>query len=154
MRSVLLYLVLVGPPLLGLLAILQAGGRIVPPRSVGGDWELDSTSVDGAAASCLGLEPEDGPLVVHVSQSGTRAEVTFRSASPIHVSAALHGDSLIGRGRQGSASACRAGTVGLRARVQGATGREWLRGVLTAGSCTACPVASFVALRRAGESGQ
>ncbi|MEO8295120.1 MAG: hypothetical protein ABI613_06345 [Gemmatimonadota bacterium] len=65
MKVMLLYLVLVGLPILGVSMIVKAGGRIVPPISVGGIWRLAAVQ----DSSCRGM-PFPDTLVMTVAQSG------------------------------------------------------------------------------------
>jgi len=60
MRSVILYVVLVGVPLLGVLATLRAGERVDAPSHIGGTWRV--VAGDGCA-----VRPGDE---VEVVQSG------------------------------------------------------------------------------------
>src|SRR5690606_1110238 len=68
MRPALLYLVLVGLPLLGVLGILRAGSGLAAPPSFGGAWALAPASYPD------GCTP---PAELRVAQSGRRAEVAL-----------------------------------------------------------------------------
>ena len=145
MRTTVVYVLLVGAPLLGLLGILQAGERLVPPRAVGGDWLLDHAP-DGAPA-CLESSPDGEPVTLHIAQSGTRAELTLRAgARRVGLAARIAGDSLYaaaqaGRGR----SACSG--MALHARMDGDSTVRQLVGSIRAGVCPACSAHAFVARR-------
>lgn len=81
MKSLALYLLVVGLPLAGLVAVLRAGDHLGAPRSVGGRWKLDA---DVAGARALAIV-----------QSGPRLEVTLGAAAG---SGTLEGDALRARG--------------------------------------------------------
>ncbi len=148
MRSISLYLVLVGAPLLGLLLILRAGERLVPPRSIGGTWELDDRSVEQLGTACPSFEFRERPAVLVVAQSGTRAEVKLADRRRTSLAVTLDGDSLAGALDLAPGRGCAAGPVAFRARVAGAAGAERMTGTLGAVDCAQCPAAGFVAVRR------
>ena len=148
MRPLLLYLGLVGAPLLGLFAILEAGKKIVPPRSIGGEWEVEEAFSRESASLCLGPEFARQPLVLHIAQSGTRAELSFGDRERLTLSAVLRGDSLVADGDAPAGTVCPTGTLGLRARLLGEGGAERLSGVLTRVGCEECGGTPFTALRR------
>lgn len=78
MRSVILYVVLVGVPALGVLATLRAGERVDAPAHIGGVWRV--VTGDGCA-----VRPGDEIEVVQSGEylsvswpDGARARGTFR----------------------------------------------------------------------------
>lgn len=119
-KSTLAYLVLVGPPFCGLLAILHCGQELEPPRSVGGTWVIDARPGGGTCAVT-------GTL--HVAQSGPHAEATL-DAMHAALSLDLDGDHLVGTG-----------SCGVDARLDGDT----LTGTLR---CADCPATEFHAVRK------
>jgi hypothetical protein len=149
MRSVILYLVLVGIPLLGLLGLLEAGERIVPPRSVGGAWELVPTPAHEGLPACLALGSRSAPGHLSVSQSGTQAELIVGARPPIRISAEVRGDSLIGRARYEGVSTCPAAVVRIRAELRESEGTEFLHGIVIRENCAPCSPTPFVARRLA-----
>lgn len=62
LRSVALYVLLVGLPLTGLYALLEWGQALVPPPTIGGRWSLAET-----ASACPGLPATS---VLSIEQSG------------------------------------------------------------------------------------
>jgi hypothetical protein len=145
MRSVLLYLVLVGTPLLGLLGILQAGERIVPPRSVAGAWELDAESARELAAPCVSLALKKKPAELVVSQSGTHLRLTFADRS---LAVTLDGDSLTGELTLPERATCPGAAMEFRARFAAESGHDRMTGILRHAGCTECPTTHFGAVRR------
>jgi hypothetical protein len=94
MKTIAIYVLLVGAPLLGLLGILRAGERIVPPHHVGGEWELDPAFAAALRAACPDVVfPAAGPAL-DVSQSGTRAVLTLNDTAGAVLDARLDGVAL------------------------------------------------------------
>jgi hypothetical protein len=117
-KSILAYLVLVVPPFCGLLAILDFGQDLAPPRSIGGSWAVDAARSSAACAVGSTLK---------VAQSGPRAEAMLDAT---HLSLDLNGDHVVGRGG-----------CGLDAQLAGDT----LTGTM---HCADCPATSFHAVRK------
>lgn len=69
MRSILLYLALVGVPLLGVLGILQIGRGLVPPPAFGGTWRIEPETAESGAGCALPAG------TMRIEQSGLRARV-------------------------------------------------------------------------------
>jgi hypothetical protein len=151
MRSEVLYLVLVGVPLLGLLGILEAGERIAPPRSVGGEWEVAQMPAHEASSPCLELGAGDEAVSWSVAQSGTRAELIVRTRPLLRIAAEVRGDSLIGTAPLPSVSACPASVVRIRVELRESEGTELVHGILSMDDCAACSPTLFVARRHADE---
>jgi hypothetical protein len=63
LKSIALYLVLVGIPLAGLFALLDWGRALVPPPAIGGRW----TVAEPMSAACPGLP---SAAVISIEQSG------------------------------------------------------------------------------------
>lgn len=79
LKTVLLYLLLVGIPAYGVATIIRLGERIRPPLSVGGIWRLDAVS----DAACAG-RPLPDSLVATIDQSGPHLRVHLnRLANPL-----------------------------------------------------------------------
>lgn len=76
MKSVVIYLILVGIPIAGVIGVLQAGRDITPPPYVGGTWAV--TFVPDT--TCHTVAPGDSVTMV-VMQSGSHVVVT--SANPM-----------------------------------------------------------------------
>ena len=76
-RPVLLYLVLVGIPILGILGLLQFGQTLSAPISVAGTWNAQLSlpdQLDSAAGDPL-IHP--GPTLLNISQSGPHLFIAF-----------------------------------------------------------------------------
>jgi hypothetical protein len=141
-KSVLLYVVLVGTPLLGLLSIIEAGEKIVPPRSVGGDWELAGDSGSELAGSCLAAAFTRQPSKLVVSQSGPHLELMFLGRPKLAVTATLTGADLAGSFALPDGTNC-----SLSARVIPEPTGDRMTVTLTQASCPRCAATRFDAIR-------
>lgn len=81
MKLVLLYLALVGTPLLGLLGILRIGETLDVPVSIGGTWTVEPATAQAIQRSCVSLELPDRDPEMTVSQSGRYVQVRFNDAA-------------------------------------------------------------------------
>lgn len=137
MKTILIYVLLVGAPLLGLLGILRAGERIVPPRHVGGEWAAGPALAAALRAACPDLVfPAAGPTL-DVSQSGTRAVVTLNDSAATPLEARLDGDALAAATEEGSA-ACGGRGLRLAATLHQDPSPLRLDGVVTVPGCPSC----------------
>lgn len=135
LRSIALYLVLVGIPLTGLFALLDWGTRLVPPPAVRGRWALSEPT----AATCPGLPTA---TVISIEQSGRFLRVRVD-------------DMPFGEGRldEGKLSAelpavlvgCASDALRLDATLDESGQR--LVGHIGLPGCDACPTAALVAER-------
>jgi hypothetical protein len=143
MKSFLYYLLLVGAPFFGLLVILEAGSRIVPPRSIGGVWDVEVAGEDASPSGCA-LARE-----MRVSQSGPRSHVTLSDPAQTSFTIELDGDSVRGSLPASEGRGCARATE-LVARVVTEDGRETMRGELRAADCAECSATPLRATRRPG----
>jgi hypothetical protein len=151
MKTAIIYILLVGAPLLGLLGILRAGERIVPPHHVGGEWVVEPAFAAALRAACPDLVfPAAGPRL-DVSQSGTRAVLTLNDTAGAVLDARLDGVALSSTTRRGSA-AC--GGRGLRLEVTLSPDPQSPRldGAATVPGCRSCAPVPFRAARGAATS--
>ncbi|MEP7324688.1 MAG: hypothetical protein ABI836_01960 [Gemmatimonadota bacterium] len=89
MRGVVIYLLLVGIPVAGVIGVLEVGRRITPPPFLGGTWAL-AISAD---SSCGGPAPADS-LTMVISQSGTHIAVNFPGSTLPELKGRAMGDSI------------------------------------------------------------
>jgi hypothetical protein len=71
MRTILLYLLLVGIPVLGLSGLMRLGRRLNPPISVAGTWSMQTNSRAVGASPCVDPFARTVHLVLTITQSGT-----------------------------------------------------------------------------------
>lgn len=144
-KTTVIYLCLVGPPFLGLVGILHVGKGITPPRSIGGEWQLDDTSRLAAAAPCHGIVFDKQPTL-KVSQSGLRAEVLFADKAQTRLAVEIDGARVRGGGAAGAGSCDQPLTFEARLDQTGPEAR--LIGTLERRGCAGCPAARLRAERR------
>lgn len=144
MRWVLLYLSMVGVPLLALLAILRVGERIVPPVALGGEWQVEFERVP-SGAECAAFEFA-GTTVLRIAQSGTYLTLRFGEPRRTTLKGRLAGRALEGWARIRSETPC-----GDTLRVQATAGPgdlpTELSGRFEVTACDACPRLPFRATR-------
>src|SRR5688500_11787358 len=81
LRSFIVYVVLVGLPLIGVAGALYLGERLAAPASVKGRWRLE------ASAPCMSGLGETLSIV----QSGPDVQLTFNAAAPLTVPGRVSG---------------------------------------------------------------
>jgi hypothetical protein len=149
LKTTVIYLCLVGPPFAGLVGIIHVGKRITPPRSIGGEWQLDDVSRQEAAEPCHGIVFEKQPTV-KVSQSGLRAEVLFADKARSKLGVEIDDDRIHGSGVAGAGSCDQ--PVTLEARLDKTGPEPRIVGTLERRGCSGCPAVHLSAARRAAES--
>ena len=157
MKSVLLYLVLVGTPFLGLLGILQIGEKLEAPVSVGGSWAVESTTAQALERSCAPLEAPGDRLELTISQSGRYVQLRLNDAAKTSMTGRLHARTLTARRVLASGAHarndCGATTEAeLQLEVHHRSGgADRLSGSWRVPGCDACPTQSFRAVRLTDE---
>jgi hypothetical protein len=133
LRSLALYVVLVGVPLTGLFALLDWGQSLVPPPAIGGRWALAEP-----VTACPGLSAD---TVISIEQSGRFLRV--------RVDDMPFGQGRLDDGRVSArAPVAMAGCTALAIEAAlDESGR--LVGHIGAEGCGSCPGSALVAQRRA-----
>src|SRR5690242_17688758 len=109
MKSIALYLLLVGIPAAGLAGILRAGNQLRAPAHLSGEWRVEGMP--------LALDADDTVGAIAISQSGEHVEVVV---GPRTLRGRFAGDSLGARRpamRMAAAGPCVSGDVRLDVRV-------------------------------------
>src|SRR5262245_27361548 len=75
MRSVLLYISMVGLPILGMVGALHLGRGLTAPASVAGIWRVELGGPAGGAQRC-NEAPASEPLALQIIQSGRRIAIS------------------------------------------------------------------------------
>ena len=155
-RTVLLYLVLVGLPLAGLLGILRVGRALTPPPPIGGEWVVETALPAGLPESCAArLRPAARQPALTLSQSGIYLSLTLRGEKgAATLDGRLREDSLFAsaepRARTASRGAECEALDGLRldaALQHSPGGAARLNGTLAVPGCGGCAPARFTAVR-------
>ena len=144
-RGTVVYVLLVAPPLAILFAILHCGDGLQAPRSIGGDWVLAGVEPPAPAAGCPALDFGQAPAVLHVAQSGLRAQAALSDSAGTKLSLELAGDGIAGSESGGGDPSC---ALALDAHLVAAGDGDQLVGVLRRPRCASCPDLPFRAARR------
>lgn len=153
MKAGLLYLVLVGLPVLGVVGILRLGGSLTAPPDIGGSWRAGFAPAAQLVPPCVEIRSD--ATAFDLTQSGVHVGVTLNDAAQTRLEARLGGARLWGRAERlpllGTArTACPEAPLELAADVVW-DGYAWqLVGNLWAGGCAACAPVSFRAERISG----
>lgn len=121
MKSVLLYLLLVGLPVLGVSAVLQAGRKLTPPVSFSGSWRVEAWP----DSACLITDDPD-TLQVVVEQSGPAVRIIFS-----------RGTLLVGKVKGDSFSAAGRNRVRLHGHRSRELGPNHFSGIVIGAPCVA-----------------
>lgn len=153
MKHFLLYLTLVGVPLLGLLGILRIGETLDVPASIGGIWSVDSSMAQGVQRSCTPIELPSARAEMTVIQSGRYVLIRFNDSARTTLSGRFHARKLTARHVLPSEAqiegVCGASLPALlQLELQSRTGAtDRLSGVWRMPGCDVCPPMAFRALR-------
>lgn len=153
MKSVLLYVFLVGLPVLGVVGILRLGGTFSAPPNLRGSWRGGLSPAAELVPPCVELSSE--AEVFDIAQSGVHVSVTLNDAARTHLDANMLGSRLWGRADRlplvGTArSACPDAPLEFAADLVHEGDVPQLLGNLWAGGCAACAPVSFRAERVSG----
>ena len=157
-KLLLVYLCLVGIPLLGLLAILRAGEHLTPPASLGGSWKLEADFTSLANQACRDLFFGIKQPFLIISQSGPSVALTLNNRQRTTLAGSLKNDSLFvgatpdSEAGPGSAECLDPQAIRLRADIAKDAGQRILIGTLSIAGCQRCPPVPFRA-QRLGSSG-
>jgi len=152
-KAILLYLALVGLPVLGVAGILRLGSRLEAPPDIGGTWRAAFAPAAQLVPPCVELPPDAAAF--DVAQSGVHVSVTLNDASRTRLDGKLRGMHLWGRAENlpllGTArTACPGAPLELAADLVWDGRESHLVGNLWAGGCAACAPVSFQAERVSG----
>ncbi len=94
MKTIILYIALIGILFIGLLAILRLGEKIKAPQNVSGKWRIDAGFVNSIHNSCTPVYlPKKDPLV-QIEQSGIHLTVYFNDPAKTELHGKLANDSM------------------------------------------------------------
>lgn len=134
-KSLVAYGLLVVPPFVGLLVVLNLGNDITPPRSIGGTWVLDANAAPTRCAAPAAR--------LHIQQSGPRAEIRFGDDPRDAISVRLE-DATVRTRARGRATGDACGALVVDAQV---TGRDSMEGTIRRDACPDCSPIAFRAVR-------
>lgn len=141
MKTVLLYLLLVGVPVLLVLGILELGRDLTAPIAVGGVWNIEKSATDPNEPPC-GAVPlgSDSPALT-IAQSGSHLQIVFNDANRTTLTGELREQTI----STASAPSQGADAIQLEARVDRQTDPHSLQGSLTFAQCPSRPALTFSA---------
>lgn len=148
MKTLLVYLFLVGTPLVGVFVILEYGEKLSAPPAVEGVWELDAGFVEQAAAACMPLRFREAPAVLTVSQSGQYLVLRFNDTGATSLSGKLEGTAVTAQGvDEPPTGACTAPATVRAVLVQATDAPDRFEGTWGASDCAGCTPVAFTAAR-------
>ena len=160
MRSVFLYVFLVGLPVLAISAVLRVGQRLRSPVFVGGTWSVERPSNTDPDSSCCYSLISSERTVLTISQSGSRLSLTLNDQNRTTFAGEIRDSTInatIGRlaadasiDAQGISGA----SIQLHATVERESASDRLLGGLTCFDCPTSTVTSFSAQRQAAKATQ
>jgi hypothetical protein len=159
-KLLIIYVCLVGFPLLGLLAILHAGERLTPPKSLGGAWNLEADFSSLATKSCRDLLSNVKQPFLSISQSGPSLALTLNNSQRTTLPGTLQNTNVIAgpdsaMDTSGDSEDCgdpRA--IQLRADISKDAGERTLIGTLSIAGCPHCAPIPFRAQRQSSSSSE
>jgi len=160
MRSLLLYLFLVGMPALAISGVLYVGKRLRSPIFVGGTWSVERASNSRRDPRCGYSLINPDRAVLTISQSGSRLLLTLNDENrttfegeirDVTINAAMarppSPTSLAGNGFTGA-------SIQLHATVERGSESDRLSGTLIFSDCPTAPVTFNAKQQAAGAQGQ
>ena len=155
MKSIILYLLFVGIPVLMVIGVLQLGSSLKPPISVGGVWNVE---VPAQTANLCGITAfhSDQPALT-ISQSGSNLQLTFNDEAKTSLSGVLEDTNVTAGDRSHATITARVSNSQeptlLRANVDRTSMPNRLRAELSAAGCPSGAVVSFNATRQPRSGG-
>ena len=149
---VIAYIVLVGLPIAGLLAVLEHGRKLAAPVSVDGSWQFQGDLAGFTSLPCGNpiAAPEDA--VLSISQSGKNFEVNLPNGFRTQTSGIIEGTMLratLTPAVQPRAAACgKDRSLTLTASLNLDARPKTLAGTIGVDDCPLCSPISFVAVRQ------
>jgi hypothetical protein len=149
-RFVIVYILLVGVPLLGIVGVLKAGRHLTAPISVNGTWSVSADSAPLSPGPCgEGSSLSHSSLVI--SQSGKNLSLAFDGSARASGDGSLEGATVkaplqLMRDASRGAGCAAAQPLTLTASVNPQSDPRSLTGSITVDGCAACAPVAFHAL--------
>lgn len=144
MKAVLLYVVLVGIPVLVVLGILQLGRGLTAPIAVSGTWSIDKSSLGTNASPCGALPISSDKPALTITQSGPHLQLRFNDRDSTTLTGELHEQTIstINTGNQSQPA------IRLEASVDRQTEPDSMQGVLNFTPCPSHTAVTFTAIHQ------
>ena len=144
-RLVLRYLLMVTPPLIGVVLLLRVGQGLTPPVSVKGTWTLD---LDGTAGSACGeLSFRQIPATLTIIQSGPQLQLAMNDANKTVMNGEITANAI-------TAASAKASSIRFEATTDPQPIPGHLTGQVTSTECAAPVSVAFSAVRTKAGEGQ
>jgi hypothetical protein len=158
-KLIVVYICLVGTPLLGLLGILRAGQHLTPPASVGGAWYLEADSGALASGPCRDLLASVSQPFLSIYQSGTELVFSLNNPQKTTLPGTIQGAELTMSREDAPVSEATGActdpqSIQLHATVANQGGQRVLMGTLAIQGCAACQPIQFRAVRQSAKGGR
>ena len=149
-RLALRYFLMVTPPLLGVLALLQLGQGLTPPVSVKGAWTLE-INPPAPSSSCAALSFDQIPATLLIAQSGPQLQLSLNDAKKTMLTGQISESTITA---DENAQGAQASPVSFEARADPHPIPDRLVGQFSLTNCSTPATVAFTALREKGTGGQ
>jgi len=95
MKVLRLYILLVGIPIIGVVAVLRIGGHLRPPIFIGGTWSLQVSSETAGDRPCSDMPILFDGAILTVSQSGSSLLLTANNEQKTTLAGEIRGLTII-----------------------------------------------------------
>ena len=157
-KAVLLYFLLVVPPIAGTYGIVCLGHDLKPPMSVAGAWNVELTSLTAETLSCKGFTVPPKSLILTITQTGPHLDLTLNDQSATRLTGEVSHERLTAESQEQIETTPGApgmtSLIRLQANIDRQSGLERLSGTLTFANCPAGSEFSFTAIRRQTGAGK
>jgi hypothetical protein len=155
---ILAYVLLVGLPLIGLLAVLRSGRSLTAPISVDGLWQIQADPARLAALPCGKSIAAAPDTALAISQSGRNFTLSLANGPKTEASGVLEGHTLKASLAPSVAWSAEPGCgenreLSLVATVDSKAEPQSLAGYFSVNHCPACAPVEFHAIRQASKKG-
>ncbi len=154
LRAILLYLLLVGTPVLGILGLLRVGQSLTPPISMRGTWTVQLSLQTADSTSCASAVSGSDQAVLAISQSGPQLQLILKGKEWIALAGEIHDTTVTAEGPSASAGAGASSSIHLNARVDRQAKPNRLLGQITFPNCPSHIAMAFTATRQPESEGQ
>jgi hypothetical protein len=155
---IIAYALLVGLPILGLVAVLRAGRNLAAPISVDGVWKFETDASRLAALPCVKSVSSLSGAAVTISQSGKNLLLNLngsKAAASGTIEDNMLKASILPPAESSNESGCSSDQLlTLEARVDGNAESRSLVGTVSMSDCPTCKPVEFHAVRQARSTGK
>jgi hypothetical protein len=141
------YLLLVGVPLLGVIAVLHLGRAITPTMSVGGRWRIDAQGQLAPALACATDSPGNEPVPMDISQSGRELSFVLGERPGLALRGKIARSAVVASSRGGSTPSAH-----LRAEIDRRVKPATMVGTVDLGDCPDGGTAGAIPFRATREA--